>query len=166
MAKETQSKESESDLVKPEATKSETVEVNVQDLRALIERVGQLEDQQKEILQTAPSDQIARIESLRRSGKLVKSVKLRSIDGQIALGWKIVKDDVYFEGSKLVEVQVIQVFFADGTSKEMNIRDFTRKASYDQYEVIREAKDNDGNITLTVITKDGREIMVGERFVN
>lgn len=164
MAKETQGKESE--LVQPEATKSDKVEVSAQDLRALLERIGQLEDQQKEILQTAPSDQIARIESMRRSGKLVKSVKLRSIDNKIVLGWKIVKDDVYFEGSKLVEVQVIRVFFADGSTEEMGMRDFTRKASYDQYEVIREAKDNNGDITLTVITKDGREIMVGERFVN
>ena len=152
--------------VEPLVAIEEMVSVSRADLDAILARLSSVEETNKDLLKSAPNDQLARIEAMRRSGKLVKSIKIRNVDGKNVVGWKMTKDDVYFEGTKLVENQIVGVVFDDKTSKEINLRDFNRLAIYNKFEVIREAKDSDGAIYLTVMGTDGKEITINQIYVN
>ena len=161
------------------AAKKDTIEVGKGELETILARVQQLEESNKDQTnrlqqyeKTAPQDQIARIEALRRSGKLVKSVKIRYILDREAdvkkavVAWKMVKDEVWFEGSVLKENQVVKVWFDDKSTKEMNQRDFVRFVEYMPYDVISETKDENGNMFYTIRNKEGQELVIGSQYVN
>jgi len=142
------------------------VSVDAAKLDRLLEKVATLESNQKQYEKTASQDQIAKIEALRRSGKLVKNVKLRSIDGKYIVGWKMIKDDVWMEGNVLKENQIVKVFFEDATDKELNYRDFIRIAAYFEFEVISQKIDNTGQTQYEVEDKQGKNLTINEKYVN
>jgi hypothetical protein len=90
------------------------VEVDADLLESLIKDIAELKGKQNEFEQTAPQDQLRKIEALRASGKLVKSVKVRRFEGVLVLGWKVVEDRVWVADGKLNEIQNIEVYAEDG----------------------------------------------------
>lgn len=150
----------------PPTPEKKTIEVDAQVLENLLAEVRDLKEVTKQIEQTAPQDQIRKIEALRASGKLVKAVKVRRFEGKLVIGWKMIKDNVWMEGGKLHEEQILRVFFEDGAIQEVTLIQFTRGTSYEQYEVIKEAKNADGNIELTVQLPNGKELVIDSRYIN
>ncbi len=150
-----------------EGDDGEMVQVPKKTLDAVLKRLDTLEDDNKLLKSVADKGRMARVEQLRAQGKLVKSVRIGKIDGNFVVGWKLVKDDVHFDSEgRLVEEQIIKVFFEDKTSKEMNVRSFANSMEHIEGEVTMEGKDRDGNISLTVLLPDGKEISIGQNFIN
>ena len=151
----------------------------VQVPKSLLESIQQtLKDNQKEITdlrkgqneleKTASPDQIKKIEALRAQGKLVKSVKISSIDGKMVQSWKSTADEVYVDHAlgKEVSRQMTVLTFFDGKTAEFAQIDFARRKSLKEYEVVGERKNKDGEIILTITMEDGREIDINSRFIN
>ena len=149
--------------------KGKTIEVDAETLQTVLDRVSKLEQDNQILREAADQKRLGRVEELRLQGKLVKTVKLNTIDGQIIVGWKTVKDDVYFDAEgRLHETQIYEIYFFDKTvePKQVDIRGFNRLITKVDAEVLEESKDRDGNTNFTVMTKDGREIKLDSKFVN
>ena len=153
---------------KEKVTKSKTtkVEVDVDVLKNLLDKVAVLEEKTNQIEQTSSQDQIRKIEALRAQGKLVKSVKVRRFDGGLVLGWKTLRDNVWVADGKLHEEQDIEVYMDDGTKKETTLLRFGRTVQYESYEVLKEARTGAGEIEFTLMLPDGRELVVNSKYVN
>lgn len=167
----------DADSTKTTAPKAKGEEVSVpkEVLENILDRlekyqdeVAQLKEAQKEYEQTASQDQILKIEKLRASGKLIKSVKLHYYDNNLVVGWESIDDDVYVEPGtgKLVELQKTRLKFFDGKTQEVTQLEYMRRKLLRSYEVIKEGKDRDGNMLYTVLTEGGREVEIDGRFVN
>lgn len=157
----------ETDTAPPvEKEESNKVEVDADVLKNIMDQLNTLQKAQGEFEKTASQDQIQKIERLRASGKLVKAVKLRRIEGKLVLAWKMILDEVYYADGKVHERQEYEVIFDDGTKKEMAIREFTRKSVFESYEVIKEARLADGGIEYTLQMPDGKELIIKETYIN
>jgi hypothetical protein len=160
---------------KDETPKVKTVAVPETVLKDILDRIEkqdltitELKEAQKEYEQTASQDQILKIEKMRASGKLVKSVRLNYYDNNLIIGWQSTADDVYIETGtgKEISVQKTKLTYADGKSVEIPQIDFARRKMQRQYEVIKEGKDREGNMLYTVMTEGGKEVEINGRFVN
>lgn len=149
----------------PEA-KKETVTLSVEAFTEMMNRIAKLEADSKAILDTADKKQLSKIEEMRRSGKLVKDIKLRTIDDKIVIGWKTLEDEVYFADGKLIENQKIQVFFEDTSDKTLSMRQWAALPAYRSFEVIKEARAENGQIFYTVRREDGKELEIDQTYVN
>lgn len=168
-------------VVKPESgdntnnkKSGKTVEVDSAILEDLLGRVKKMESENVELRQaqkdyesTASQDQILKIEKLRNSGKLVKSIRLNFYGNKMVVGWKSTHDDVYVDTTgKIIELQKTELTFDDKSSIEITQIEFARRKLQREYEVIKEGRDRDGNMIYTVLTDGGKEIEVDGRFVN
>lgn len=167
--------ESDQNVDSKHSPEKKTVEVPKEVLENILDRLEQyqskvadLEQAQKEYEQTASQDQILKIEKLRASGKLVKSVRLNYYDNKLVLSWQSIMDDVYVETGtgKEIALQKTRLTYVDGTTQEMAQIEFARRKMQRQYEVIKEGKDRDGNMLYTVIMEGGKEVEIDGRFVN
>ena len=157
-----------------ETPRAKTVEVPETVLKDILDRmenyqlqISELKEAQKEYEQTASQDQILKIEKMRASGKLVKSVRLNYYDNNLVVGWKSTADDVYIDTTgKEIAVQKTKLKFSDGKEVERPQIDFMRRKMQRQYEVIKEGKDREGMMLYTVMTEGGKEVEVDGRFVN
>lgn len=158
----------------PSAPKEDTITVSREQLDSILQKIAEqdatiteLKQTQKEYEQTASQDQIRKIEQLRASGKLVKSVKVNMHDGKYVTGWRSTVDDVWVDSnSKEHRLQKTEVTYADGSKQELDQLEFARRKTYKEMEVIKEAKNQEGNIVLTVQDTDGKEIDIDSRFIN
>lgn len=151
------------------ATKKETVEIEKSVLAKLIERMEILEE-------AADKGRLERVKGLRNNDKLVKKVNLGTYDGRIVVGWKAIKDDVWFDQEgKMHEEQIVELYFHEGkkdkegklvAEAQMNVQSFSRRLKRLVCEVVEESKDRNGNTTLTVVTPEGKEIKVDLSFIN
>jgi len=146
--------------------KKDIVELKKTTLDALMERLAKLEEEQKELLAVQDRRTKSKIEELRRAGKLVKNVKLRSIDNKVVIGWKTVEDDVFFSDGRLIEKQTVEIWLEDGEKKVLSMRQWATMPLYNEYEVIRESRNEDGDILLTVRRGDGKELEVNVIYAN
>jgi len=147
----------------------ETVLKDILDrLDNLKEENERIKESQSQYEQTASQDQIAKIEKLRASGKLVKAIRLNFYDNNLVTGWQSIADDVYIETGtgKEISLQKTRLTYADGKTAEMPQLEFARRKMQRQYEVIKEGKDRDGNMLYTVMTEGGKEVEIDGRFVN
>jgi hypothetical protein len=163
-------------VVKPDSAKQNNkVEVDADVLEQVLGRVKSLEQEladtkeiQQQYEETASQDQIAKIEKLRASGKLVKSVRLNFFNNKLVTSWRTTEDDVYIEAGtgKEICVQKMELRFLDADASEVSQIDFARRKMQREYEVIKEGKDVDGNKLYTVVLEGGRELEVDSRYIN
>jgi len=147
----------------------ETIEIEKSVLAKLIDRLDILEE-------AADKGRLERVKGLRNNDKLVKKVNLGVYDGRIVVGWKAIKDDVWFDQEgKMHEEQIVELYFHEGkkdkeghlvAEAQMNVQSFSRRLKRLICEVVEESKDRNGNTTLTVVTPEGKEIKVDLSFIN
>lgn len=145
--------------------KSNKVEVDKDVLDTILKEISDLKQKTSEFESTASQDQTRKIESMRASGKLVKSVKIRRFDGDLVVGWVTTEDKVWMEGQKLHEIQNIKVF-TDNGEKDTTLVQFTRGCLYETYEVIAETKTVLGDLEMTIMMKDGKKLVINSKYVN
>lgn len=142
------------------------IEVDKDIFDRILTEIADLKQKTSEYEKTASQDQIRKIEALRASGHLVKSVKLRHFNGKLVVGWKMTKDNVWVADGRLHEVQEMDVFYDDGSKESTTLLQFTRGTSYKTYEVLKEAKTSIGEVEYTVDAGGGKELVVLNKFVN
>lgn len=154
----------------PEATGG-NVTVTGEDWQVLMARLATLENEN--ILRAKVDDKNTanRIEELRRSGKLVKSVKVRQVNGKFVRAWKTVKDEVYKDqDGKLIENQIVGLYLmeeeGDDTYIEMPLRQWAVVAAYISCDIMRESRESNGDLYFTVVTREGQEFQIGATYVN
>lgn len=159
----------------PKVEKEETVAVPKEFLESIKQtlennrlEIEALRKGQADLEKTASPDQIRKIEALRASGKLVKNVKISVIDGKLVEKWASSADEVYIDHVLGTEVsrQMTKVSFFDGKDAEFSQIDFARRKTMKEFEVIEEGKDREGEIILTVMAEDGKQIKINSRYVN
>jgi len=144
-----------------------SVTLSSEEFAALMDRLSSLEKDQKDLLSVQDKDKIAKIESLRRQGKLVSSVKVRRLYNKYIIGWKTIEDEVYKdENGRLIEKQVIRIFFEDDTTADMSMRQWASAPEYVAFEVIGKSQDADGNEFYNIKGADGKELSISTSFIN
>lgn len=145
-----------------------SVTLSTEAFNALMKRLGDLETTQQQMFSVQDKDKIAKIEALRNSGKLVKSVSIRKHAGKYVVGWdKMVQNDVYKdESGRLVEKQMVSFWYEDGTKAQMTYREWGIAYELVAFEVTKESKDADGNLFFTCVGPDGKTIELNANFIN
>lgn len=146
----------------------EQVTLSTEAFNALMKRLEDLEGTQKQMFVVQDKDKIAKIEAMRRSGKLIKSVNVRKYMGQYILGWdKMIQNDVYKdEQGRRIEKQTVSFWFEDDTKHEMAYREWGMSPEMVPFEVTKESKDAEGNIFLTLVGADGKTLEINQNFIN
>jgi len=95
-------------------------------------------------------------------------VKLSFYKGKVIIGWKTVIDEVWKDNNGIWrEKQVIEIYFEDKTTEQLNYIDFVRLITkIDSVVKGREKDEENGTETLKVAAKDGKEYKIDIRFVN
>lgn len=156
----------------PENIKAEPVEkieVGKATLEKVLARVEKLERDNEILREVADKNRLGRVEEMRAQGKLVKKVGLNTYNGKIVVGWKKVRDDVFFDNQgRLHEDQVSVLYFRGETkpSEELNERAFSRLLVKIPVEVLEEGRDKEGNINFTVQLADGDTLKIDSKFIN
>ena len=111
------------EIKEDKAVKSEKkVEISEVVLNKILTDMADMKKQIGEHEQTASQDQVRKIEALRATGKLVKSVKLNYYEGKAVISWRSTHDDVFVDNAgKEHSVQTTELTFMDGTVQEMSI---------------------------------------------
>jgi len=135
-------------------------------LENVLNRLEKVEGEAELLRGAADQNKLIAIQNMRNAGKLVKSAQVSTYSGKVVIGWKIVKDDVHFEGEKLVEEQIVKVFFEDKTDQEMSLRLFNSNLGKRKGEIIEESKDKDGVVRFKVQFNDGKEVVIGGAYIN
>ena len=60
----------------------------------------------------------------------------------------------------------MEITFFDGKTLELTQIDFARIKTYVKFEVLREAKTNDGNTLMTVQDESGEEFEIDTYYIN
>lgn len=150
--------------VKPEA---KTVEVPVETLQQLLNRIESLEKVSKEHESTFDQDQMQKIERLRATGKLVQNVRLNYLDGKIVMSYKTLANDVYIDNTgKEQSSQTMRIVFEDNSDVVIPSVEFFRRRIQKSWEVIREARDNEGVLWKTLMLEGGREVTINAEYIN
>jgi len=110
----------------------------------------------------------------RNKGKMPEQYKLRMIGvsennkevKKVILGWKMIKDDVYIDGPRVVENQVIMLVLEDGTQKELSYRDWVRLYETVICSKIGERSDENGLVVKLQRNDTQQTFEVDVRFVN
>lgn len=145
---------------------SKKIEVSEDVLKKLLSDMDEMKKTIAEHEKTASPDQVRKIEALRATGKLVKSVKLNYFEGQPVVSWRSTHDDVYVDNTgKEHAVQTAEITFMDGTTKELPQIEFARRKTAQTYEVIAETK-RDGRIFFTLLFLDGQELLIDSNYIN
>lgn len=156
-------------IAKEKGTKVEpnTVTIPVEQWNELFDRLKTLEGSHNLLMQVQDKDKVAKIEEMRRSGKLVKSVKVRRYDGKYIVGWQTMQNEVYVnEEGRIVEKQTIKILFHDGSESEITLRQWASLGEYIPFEVYKESKDEEGNLFFSVRGDDGFELEINATFIN
>jgi len=151
--------------------KKEEKEENVSVPKSLLEKLVSTVEKQTEqisiLTEAADKNKLSEVERRRNSGKLVKSVRISSFRGKIIVGWRRTKDEVYFDAEgRLVEKQEIELVFEDKSKEVVTMRQFSNEISALKAEVLRESRDNEGNIFYVVAFEDGKELEISQTFIN
>lgn len=150
-----------------ETKKEEQVTLSTEAFNALMKRLSDLESTQNLVLQVQDKNKIAKIDELRRAGKLVKSVKIRKYAGKFIVGWKTLEDEVYKdEQGRLIEKQTVELWYEDGSKSKMSMRQWAGAPEYVAFEVTKESKDTEGNLFFTCVGSDGQVIELNAAFIN
>ena len=129
-------------------------------------RLGRMEEEQRLRDQVMDRNDAAKIEELRRAGKIVKNVRIHIYDNLPVLGWKMLKNDVYMREGRLVEDQTVEIITEDATKHVMNLRDWASLPGTLEGEVTKESKEQNGDVYFTVQFPDGKTIEINSVYVN
>lgn len=169
---ESKQNQAEATGIVPPVTPKETVipsgvTLSTEAFGALMKRIADLESTQSLVLQVQDKNKIAKIEEMRRAGKLVKSVKIRKYAGKYIIGWKTVQDEVFKdEQGRLIEKQTVELWYDDSTKSQMSMRQWANAPEYISFEVTKESKDSDGNLFFTCVGPDGKTFEINASFIN
>lgn len=156
---------------KAEKKEGDTVEVPKSLLQKLMDKVERLEAREEILTEASDKKRMYLIEQRRRSGQIVKSVKISTIDGKPVLMWKTTKNEAYFDSQgQYHEDQVLTLTLAneDDTTEVQEIAyvDFFRRRKMIEAEVVEERRTKEGSILWGVQTTDGRELEMGLDYFN
>jgi hypothetical protein len=145
------------------------VELSKNQFDELNKRLKQLEKNNELLINIADKKALSQFYQ-RNQDDLPKEVNLREIDGKVVLGWRMIKDEVFFDpGIKTwIEDQQVAVLFEDGKKQEMSLTDFTRKYVLIPCSRIGIMKDErTGKEAFKLSRKDnGKEYTISVEYVN
>jgi len=150
----------------------EVIEVKKDDLAAFVKRLGDLEEDNKRLLEAADKGRLANIDAKAAGDQpLVRTVKLSrmTFDGPIIVAWSLEKNISFMDGTRMIENQRMKVFFDDGGDKEMPLIEFYRdRDTKTVAEIIsRKKPEKPGELEiLEVEMKDGKRLEIPLKFVN
>jgi hypothetical protein len=147
----------------------ETVVVEKSFLEDIRKRMDALEEDNTMLKQVADKARISDF-YVRNKEKMPTQYKLRMIEDneqeKVILGWKMTKDDVYIDGPRVVENQVIKLILEDGTQKDLTYRDFVRLYTTVQCSKIGE-RSEDGVLILKLEKNDTKKVYeIDVKYVN
>jgi hypothetical protein len=106
----------------------------------------------------------------RHQVEVPKDVNVREIDGKVALGWKVIKDEVYYDAVTRIwrEIQEVRVLFEDGEKTDMSLVDFTRKYRLIPCQRIGIIKDErtQGEAFKVMRKDNAKEYTIGAQYIN
>lgn len=147
----------------------ETITLTKEQLDELNKRIQSLEKNNELLLTIADKKALSQYYQRHRV-ELPKEVGIREIDGKVVLGWKMTKDDVYFDVATRSwrEIQELSVLLEDGEKIDMSLIDFTRKYRLipcQRTGIIKDEKT--GNEAFKLMRKDnGKEYVIAVQYVN
>ena len=154
-------------------TKKEKEEENKEEnqdvLESLQNEIEELKKQNQMLLEVADKKALAGYYT-RHKESLPSQVKIRVIDGNVVLGWKMVKDEVYKDPATMrwIEIQKIKVLLENEKAIELDYMDFVRRYEYVDARIISRVKEEGTNREALKVERidTGQEYVIGIEYVN
>ena len=151
----------------PAENGEEMITISKNALDSILTRLEKVEEDNTLRAKTDSKNTAIKIEELRRQGKLLKTVKLRTFHGKFVVKYDTIKNEVYFREGRLIENQIVGLYFkGEERPEEVQLREWATQSEYVPLEVTRESKDGNGDVYLTVRTQEGEEFEVNVKYVN
>jgi len=163
--KEEAKEEAKEEVVKDE--EDDSIRIKKDELDNIKKTLKKLADDNKMLLAVADKKGTS-LYYQRHKEKLPSDVKIRKIDGKVIIAWKTIDDEVYQDSAtgRWIEKQNIQLLFEDGSTKDINLRDFNRRYTHTVCKQVG-VKEEDGRITLKLEEPDtGKIYNIGVEYVN
>ena len=140
--------------------KEKEITIKQSELDEIMKRMERLE-------KAANKARLANIDSKnpKETGKIVN---LRMIDGRVIKSWNNMTKNIVEKSPAGIwkEDQQVEITFEDGKKERMPYVVFTRRYSLLPMKVKKETKEEDGTITFTGETEDGKIYEISDRFIN
>lgn len=140
-------------------------------LKTLLKKIDNLEKDRDILMQSADKRALARYYSRHRED-LPPIVRLRSINGKLIVGWRMIEDKGSYQipgTGKWTESQTVEVIYQDGTSEKMPEMEFERRYEKNikaqRIGVIIDDKTKQEALKLERLD-NGEQITIGVAFVN
>jgi len=148
---------------------TEMVEVSKDDLAAFLKRLENVEAENKRLLSAADRNRLENYDNANKPTLLPEvSVTTLTQGGPLVVAWKLTSNDSFVDNGRMIEKQIVDIFYEDGTSETMPLISFYRRQTRTTIgEIIgKEIDGKTGAETLKLLLKDGRELKIGLAFVN
>ena len=158
------------ETIEPTITPTPTPTEDTDLLRNLMSKVEQLQKDNEMLKWAADKSRLQRWEESHRVGK--PKVVMLTIEGdKVAIAWRTIKDEVELNSATgaYTENQEYEILFDDNSKKIIKrYPEFVRwqYSSKVAAEVLSETHEQDGSRTFKVQLPDGKNLVVGDRFVN
>lgn len=167
-------KKEEDAKAKKENSKKNTVEVDADFLKNLMDQVKQVPDLVSKVQElgdmvrnTADASRLEKFDASRKKS-ILPQVKIRFYDKQPVVAWRMLQDEVYYDNSKGVwhEKQIRELTLLDGSKVEMSYLDSEKKVDKVVADVITRNRDFENNEIMIVQFADGQRLTIDSRFIN
>lgn len=158
-------------------SKKDVIEIDRATIEAILARqeeqdklINRLSRDNEKLNAVADKGRLMAWENQNNDQPLIRNANLNVWQGQVILGWKMVKDEVGVMDGRIYENQIIELYLDAGIGKEpksvqINYLDFGRNIKKLPAEIVKQSKTKYGE-AYTLQTKEGREYEIDIRFIN
>jgi hypothetical protein len=150
---------------------SDVVEVNKQDLDALLKTVERQKEDIATLYKIADKARLARVQE-QSTTPLVRTFRIWRFkpNGKIVIATKTISNVAEVVNGRYYEDQRVRVFFEDGSNEELSYANFFSNTERGEKgeEVGRESITVDGKIQelINLLLEDGKKIKINKEFLN
>lgn len=141
------------------------VMVKSDDISTLIKKLDEQSKQIEVLFKTADKSRLQKYDEA-NNGALIKTVKVWIFEGKIVLATKLTSNRCEVIQGRWFEEQKVNVVFDDGSSREMDLLEFTRGKSYQKAEIIERRHPAGSEEMLKVLLPEGKEVELSVNFIN
>lgn len=116
----------------------------------------------------ADKSRVARFDSTEASKKsLIPTCKVSLWDGKIQLAWRLKENEAFFNNGVYHENITVEMRLqGDKDATVVSYNDWFKKLEKAEAQIISRTTDADGHTTVTLELADGKQINIGQEFIN
>lgn len=161
--------------IPPQPTAAQTPVIDQAKLMEMLHQIETLrkndEEKSREIERlkyAADKSRVARFDSTEASKKsLIPTCKVSLWDGKIQLAWRLKENEAFFNNGVYHENITVEMRLqGEKDPVVVSYNDWFKKLTKVEAQIISRTTDSDGHVTIALELEDGKQINIGQEFIN